>query len=155
MFATNTQVLVTQLGQAFPRLSESLSPADVQKLGRMGDRVLLLENEDLVPAGGRLPGLILILRGRLVPRAAPDVPEEHRWVLGPGEAIGIEALVGRQPRHDSLRALEFSELRVFDAKVWGHLLERTPHIAVGFLHALARELAEEVDALAASLERLP
>ncbi len=153
MFATKTQVLVTQLGVAFPRLSESLSPTDIQRIGRMGERHLLLPGQDLVKDGGRLPGLTLVLRGRMEPRAAEGFPPEHRWVLGPGDALGMETLVGRVPRHDRLLALDMCEVCVIDASVWEQLKAEHTHIAVGFLSALARELAGELAALGVSMER--
>ena len=153
MFATKTQVLVTQLGVAFPRLSESLSPKDIQRIGRMGDRRLLLPGQDVAEDRERLPGLCLILRGRMEPRAADGFPPEHRWILGPGDALGLETLVGQTPRHASLVAIDMCEVCVIDAAVWGQLKDEHTHIAVGFLSAMARELAEELAALGVSLER--
>lgn len=153
MFSTTTQILVTQLGIAFPRLSRSLEPSDVELLGKVGDLRLLERGQDLVPPGGRLPGLTLVLAGRLVPSAAPSSPPEHRWVVGAGDVLGIETVLGRRPRHISLRALEWSEVRVIDAENWALLRERHPNIAVGFLRELALDLAAEMSAIDSTLER--
>lgn len=148
MYATRTQVLLTQLGTAFPHLSRHLDPRDIQRIGRAGDRRLLQTGEELV-RDGVLPGLVLVLRGRLAPACA--APPEHRSVLGAGEALGLEVLVGRPPRHTSLRALELCEVHVLDPATWASLAADHPTIAVGFLRALSRELAAEVDALEVTL----
>lgn|GEM_PF-3612331 len=151
MFSTTTQVLVTQLGTAFPNLSGSLDPHDIQLLGRKGERRLLMPGQDLVAPGQRLPGLVLVLRGRLRPRAAPGEAPEHRWVVGAGEAIGVEAVIGRRARHDSLVALEPSEVRLLDPATWTWLTLQSPRVAVGLLEVLARDLAAEVAALSETL----
>lgn len=149
MFSTTTHIFAHQLESAFPQLLDRLEPTDVELLGKRCDRKLILAGRTLT-ADDRLPGLVLVLSGRMVPQMRPGAPNDHRWVVGPGDAVGFETLLGREPRHRALHALDSSEVRILDAAMWQTLRTEHPRVAVGFLQTLTRELASEFFAVTLS-----
>ncbi|MGE5505524.1 MAG: Crp/Fnr family transcriptional regulator [Actinomycetota bacterium] len=122
-------------------LFAQLAPADLQRLIGDARPVDLAEGTFLCRAGEPAERLYFIVSGE-VETVADGPPTVLR--LGPGDVVGIEAILTRTPHDVTARATcRVSALPITAAALMG-FLEESFQVAIGMISAMAAHLREQV-----------
>jgi len=122
---------------------EDLTPEDLDRLARIGERRSFAAREAIVTKSGVGGGLFVILSGSAEVEAGG---KSH--TLGPGEFFGEMALLSGKPRSATVTAAEPVEAMVLEAMYFRPFLIKNPSVAVTILEGVVerlREVQERID----------
>jgi CRP-like cAMP-binding protein len=122
---------------------EDLTPEDLDRLARIGERRSFAAGEAIVTKSGAGGGLFVILSGSAEVEAGG---KSH--ILGPGEFFGEMALLSGKPRSATVTAAEPVEAMVLEAMYFRPFLIKNPSVAVTILEGVVerlREVQERID----------
>lgn len=122
-------------------LFAGLSAEQLEKIAALAQVRSYAGREVVVTQGEPARALFAIVRGRLkVASCGPDGRDTVLGIMAEGEVFGEVALIDGGARSATCTAIEPCELLVIDRQQFLDLLEKTPAIAVRFLHVLAGRL---------------
>ncbi len=122
---------------------EDLTPEDLDRLARIGERRSFAAGEAIVTKSGVGGGLFVILSGSAEVEAGG---KSH--TLGPGEFFGEMALLSGKPRSATVTAGQPVEAMVLEAMYFRAFLIKNPSVAVTILEGVVerlREVQERID----------
>jgi len=122
---------------------EDLTPEDLDRLARIGERRSFAAGEAIVTKSGVGGGLFVILSGSAEVEAGG---KSH--TLGPGEFFGEMALLSGKPRSATVTAGQPVEAMVLEAMYFRPFLIKNPSVAVTILEGVVerlREVQERID----------
>jgi CRP-like cAMP-binding protein len=126
---------------------QDLTPADLERIARVGERRSYSEGERIVAKDDVGGGMFVILSGTASVEAGG---KQH--TLGPGEFFGEMALIAGRPRSATVTAAEPVEVLTFEAMYFRPFLIKNPSVAVTILEGVARRLREVQDRIERATE---
>jgi len=124
------------------RFFEDLTPEDLERVAKVGERRSFEAGEHIVERGGSPEGLFILLSGSATVEAGGKT---HR--LGPGDFLGEMALLGAKPRAATVIAAEPVEAMEIKAIYFGPFLVKNCSVAVQILRGVVERLREVQDRL--------
>lgn len=137
-------------------LCRGLTPGELQDLGDRLTEVELAEGEEVIVAGGPADAMYFLTRGEVgIFLTGAQGGEQLLSRLGPGMGFGEVALVDRQPRSATVRALAASSVKRLSFEVFDRLAgEGLARLQGKIIANLARVLASRLRSANAEIRSL-
>ncbi|MXV44695.1 mechanosensitive ion channel [Saccharibacter sp. 17.LH.SD] len=107
----------------------SLSVASREKIARVMQTIELREGQFLFQAGDAPKSLFIIASGTVKTIPQKRMNEETHYILGPGESLGVVALITGHPYNVTARALSVVHGFQLDAAHLAEVIDESPELA--------------------------
>lgn len=131
-----------QLKSRFPRLLEKLNNNDVEVLQAASSVVRAAPGEELSRCGETAGALLMVLEGGLRLTIPVEDEEILLGTLGPGQLLGLAAVVDPGPASTTATAVEPSVVLRLEHEALQTLRKQYPRIGAHLLRGISLELAD-------------